>query len=161
MTVAIERAHAATDEVRGLLAELDAFLAASYAAEQRHGVAVDALFAPNVRFYLAREDGVAIGCGGVAFFDGFAEVKRMYVRPTARGRGIARMLLAHIEDEVRSAGGALLRLETGIHQPAAIRLYERAGFVRRDAFGPYAAMDPAAIVASLFFEKQIVPNAEK
>jgi putative acetyltransferase len=153
--VTVERVEEPTAEVRALLAELDAFLAAAYTAEQRHGVSIEALFTPQIRFFIARLDGKANGCAGVALFDTYAEVKRMYVREAVRGRGVAQALLARIEREARESGVALLRLETGIHQPAAIRLYERAGFVRCAAFGPYAAMPPAAIAASLFYAKAL------
>jgi putative acetyltransferase len=153
--IAIERAGAPTAEVRALIGELDAFLAAAYTPEQQHGVALDALFTPHLRFFVARVDGVATGCGGVALFAEYAEVKRMYVRPAARGTGVARALLARVETEARSAGITDLRLETGVHQPAAIRLYERAGFRPCDAFGPYATMPPAAIATSLFYVKRL------
>jgi len=153
--VVLERALVATDDVRELLGELDAFLAGEYSAEQRHGVAIERLFEPHVRFFVARDGDAAVGCGGVALFDTFAEVKRMYVRPAARGSGVADALLARIEAEARAAGRTTLRLETGIHQPAAIRLYERAGFRACAAFEPYASMPPAAIATSLFYEKTL------
>ena len=64
-------------------------------------LALDAIFAPNIRFFVARLNGAAVGCGGVAFFADFAEVKRMYVREVARGRGVAQLLLARIEQEAQ------------------------------------------------------------
>ena len=69
-----------------------------------------------MRFFLARLDGIAVGCGGVAVFDDYAEVKRMYTRPSVSGRGLAKGLLRRIEDDARAAGKSVLRLETGIHQ---------------------------------------------
>jgi GNAT superfamily N-acetyltransferase len=83
-----------------------------------------------VRFLLAWLDGV-VGCGGVAMFDGYAEVKRMYTRPEARGRGVAKALLRRIEDEARGANKSVLRLETGTYQQEAIGLYEAMGFQPR------------------------------
>jgi putative acetyltransferase len=77
----------------------------------------------------------------------------MYVRDAARGKGVAQALLQRIEMETRAARLAALRLETGDRQEAAIRLYTRAGFVRRPAFGAYAAMTQEAVATSLFFEK--------
>jgi putative acetyltransferase len=151
----IELAPGATDDVRALIDELEAVLAAEYLPEQRHGLALDALFQPHIRFFLARLRGVAVGCGGVALFDGFAEVKRMYVRDAARRRGVAGALLARLEDEARDAGLAWLRLETGAQQIAAMQLYARAGFRRCAAFGDYALMAPQSIVTSVFFEKRI------
>jgi putative acetyltransferase len=84
-----------------------------------------------------------------------AEVKRMYVRPQARGRGVARRILARLEDEARSRGLPSIVLETGDAQLAAMRFYERAGFARRAAFGAYATMPPTAIERSVFFQKVI------
>src|SRR5450631_2459021 len=87
--VRIELAPTATEDVRALVDELETVLAAEYTPEQRHGLALDALFQPHIRFFLARLHGQAVGCGGVALFDEFAEVKRMYVRDAARRQGVA------------------------------------------------------------------------
>src|SRR5580692_12197491 len=122
-TITIERVQTATDEVRSLIDELDLTLAREYLPEQQHGLRLDTIFEPHVRFFIARLDGRAVGCGGVALFGEFAEVKRMYVRDDARGRGVARALLSRIESEAQSSGLGLLRLETGDRQFDAIRLY--------------------------------------
>jgi putative acetyltransferase len=153
--VSIEAVPAATEEVRALIGELDAVLAAEYTPEQQHGLALDAIFQPHVRFFLARLGGMAVGCGGVALFSDFAEVKRMYVRPVARRQGVADAILARIEAEVRGAGLALLRLETGDRQIAAMKLYARAGFRPCPVFGDYALMDSQSIATSVFLEKRI------
>jgi len=146
---------APTDEVRLLVDELERSLASEYSAEQRHGLSLDAIFQPHIEFFVARVDGVAVGCGGVAFFESFGEVKRMYVRERARGRGVARALLARIEMAVRERGCRVLRLETGVRQTAAIRLYEDAGFRECTAFGEYATMAPHAVETSRFYEKRL------
>ena len=153
--VRIELAQAATDEVCALIGELEAVLAAEYPPEQRHGLAIEAIFQPHVQFFLARRRGAAVGCGGVALFPDFAEVKRMYVRDIARGQGVADAILAHIEQEVRNAGLSLLRLETGTRQIAAMRFYARAGFRECPAFGDYALKPQQSIASSVFFEKRI------
>jgi len=155
----VERAETPSDEVRALVGELDAVLSAEYPPEQRHGLTLDAIFNPQVRFFLARLDGVAVGCGGVALLPDFAEMKRMYVREVARGHGVARALLARIEEEAHAARLALLRLETGTRQAAALRFYERAGFRRCAPFGVYAAMAPQAIATSIFLEKPLAGAA--
>jgi putative acetyltransferase len=90
--------------------------------------------------------------------DGFAEVKRMYVRPTARGCGAARAILSRLEDEARARNIRRLVLETGDIRHAAMRLYERAGFTRCAAFGAYATMPLRAVERSVFYEKQIEPK---
>lgn len=155
MTIAIERVTQETAELRQLIGELDAVLGAEYEPHQRHGLSLTQLFEPHVRFFIVRRGGDAVGCGGVALFDDFAEVKRMYTRPEARGRGLAKLLLRQIEDEARAAGKTMLRLETGTRQPEAIGLYQEMGFAPCGAFGPYATMPPAMIETSLFFEKAL------
>src|SRR5215472_9505685 len=154
-TIRIEIAPTATEEVRALVDELETLLSAAYPPEQRHGLTLDAIFQPHIRFFLARLRGAVVGCGGVALFADFAEVKRMYVRDAARGQGVAQALLAQIEAVAREAGLPMLRLETGDRQEAAMRLYTRAGFRRCDAFGAYASMASAAIATSVFFEKPL------
>jgi putative acetyltransferase len=151
----VEQITTATDDVRLLIGELDQVLAAEYLPEQQHGLTLEALFEPHIRFFLARLNGAAIGCGGIGLFDDFAEVKRMYVRETMRGRGVAQALLTRIETEARAAGFGLLRLETGERQVAALRFYARAGFQLCAAFGDYTAMPPEAIATSLFMEKRL------
>jgi putative acetyltransferase len=153
--IAIELAPTATDDVRTLISELDRTLAAEYSPEQRHGLALAAIFQPHICFFLARLNGAAVGCGGVALFADFAEVKRMYLRESARGRGVAQALLTRIETAAREAGHFLLRLETGERQPAALKFYARAGFQSCGAFGDYAAMPPQATVTSVFMEKRL------
>jgi hypothetical protein len=71
--VLVEMARSPTDEVRELIGELEAVLSAEYPPEQRHGLKLEAIFEPHIRFFLARLNGHAIGCGGVALFADFAE----------------------------------------------------------------------------------------
>jgi len=153
-TATIERVYAPSPEVVELLTELDAALA-GYSADQRHALSIDKLFQPNVRFFVARVDGVAVACGGIAFYDGYAELKRMYSKPAVRGRGVAKAVLRRLEAEARAAGATLLRIETGLYQMDALRFYEGASFRRCGAFGPYADMPPHAIETSLFYEKAV------
>jgi GNAT superfamily N-acetyltransferase len=88
------------------------------------------LNAPNGSFLVGYEDGVAICCGGLKRLDGEAcELKRMYVIPAARGRGVARVLLAALEDRARELGYGIARLDTGPRQQGAQHLYESAGYL--------------------------------
>ncbi len=155
MTVELERIERATAELEALLGELDAALSGPYHADQHHALPLDALFEPHVRMFLARRDGEAVGCGGVAFYDGFAELKRMYTRPEMRGRGVAKTMLDRLEGEARDAGLPLLRLETGVYQDAAIGLYKAQGFGECPPFGPYTELPPHHIETSVFFEKPL------
>jgi putative acetyltransferase len=153
MSITVELMVQPTPEVHHLIGELNDVLGAVYEPHQRHGLSVEQLFEPHVRFFLARLDGIAVGCGGVALFDDYAEVKRMYTRPAVRGLGLAKALLRGIEDEARAVGAPVLRLETGMHQQEAIGLYETMGFRPCGPFGPYATMPADSIETSIFFEK--------
>ena len=150
-----------TDAVRQLIGELEEVLSAEYPPEQRHGLPLEAIFQPHVRFFVATLDGAPAGCGGVALFDGFAEVKRMYVRPAARGLGVARAILDRLEAETRAANLAVLRLETGDKQTDALRLYYRYGFTDCAPFGHYASLPPHTIAASIFLEKPVGDGVAK
>jgi putative acetyltransferase len=158
MSLTLERIVQPTAALRGLIAELNAVLDGAYEPHQRHGLALDQLFAPHMRFFLARIGGIAVGCGGVALFADYGEVKRMYTQQAARGRGVAKTLLRRLEDEARIAGAPVLCVETGTLQREAIGLYRGAGFEPCGPFGPYAAMPAERIEASLFFAKPLAPT---
>ncbi|HEY8874547.1 MAG TPA: GNAT family N-acetyltransferase [Stellaceae bacterium] len=155
MEIRVEHLAGPIQDARELVAELDEVLGALYEPDQRHGLTIEQVFEPNVRFFVARLGDAAVGCGALALFDGYAEVKRMYTREAARGRGVGKALLARIEEAARDAGKPVLRLETGIHQRAAIGLYEGYGFRRCGAFGHYAGLPPRRIRASVFYEKPL------
>lgn len=138
-------------EVRAMLERLDAYCAALYPAESNHLMDIDSLLQGDVLFLVARDvTGTAVGCAALVKRDGYGEVKRMYVDPARRGGGLGRQLLEQLAMFARMCGLQVLRLETGIHQPEAIALYERAGFTRCEAFGDYRP-DPL----SLFMEKPL------
>ncbi len=89
-------------------------------------------------FFIAYLAGEAVGCGAVRRAEpGVAEIKRMYVAPAARGRGVGRLILVALEEEARRLGARRLLLETGPRQPEAIALYERAGFTHIPLYGEY------------------------
>ena len=141
-----------TEEARALIGELNDELGALYPPEQRHGLALDAIFQPHIRFFVARKDGIAAGCGGVALFPDFAEIKRMYVRPQMRGQGVADAIMARLVAATREAGLSILRLETGIRSLPALAFYRRKGFGDCPAFEPYSSLPPREIAGSAFLE---------
>jgi len=138
-------------EVRAMLEQLDAYCAALYPAESNHLMDIASLMRGDVLFLVARDvEGRAVGCAALVNRGGYGEVKRMYVDPARRGGGTGRRLLEQLVMFARMSGLQVLRLETGIHQPEAIALYERSGFERCDPFGDYGP-DPL----SLFMEKRL------
>lgn len=142
-------------DVVQLIADLDAYQDTLYPPESRHSLDLAALCQPEVLFAVARDDetGEAVGCGAVVLRADHGEVKRMYVDPEARGQGVARQLLQHLEARATAAGCTCLMLETGPRQPEAIALYESSGFVQRGRFGSYPD-DPL----SVFMHKALTPG---
>ena len=124
-----------------LIAALNAELSARYPEDDSANhfrLTRDEVAPGRGAFLVAYDDGMPIGCGAVRRIDaGVAELKRMYVSPAMRGRGVGRALLDALVAEARQLGATRLVLETGPRQPEAIALYERAGFVRIPAFGEY------------------------
>lgn len=103
-------------------------------------------FAPPLgHFVVGYLDGVPVACGGWRAHDaaedplrpGDAEIKRMYVAESVRGRGFARRVLTSLEEAARAAGRRRMVLETGLRQPEAIGLYRANGYARIDNFGVY------------------------
>ncbi len=132
-------------EIVTLVAELDAYLGGLYPAESNHLLDIEGLAAPDMRFFVARSAGRAVGCGALRIDrEGWGEVKRIYVHPAARGGRIGVLILERIEATARGAGLTHLRLETGIHQPEALGLFRRAGFVERGPFADYP-VDPLSV----------------
>jgi putative acetyltransferase len=151
MTALITAERPDTPDAMALIAELEATLDPLYPKASQHGLSVERLIAEAVPFFVLRSGGIAAGCGGVKLFGtAYGEIKRMYVRPSFRGRGFAKLLLNHLSEYAWMHGVPLLRLETGIHQHEAIGLYERMGFHRIPPFGDYRE-DPL----SLFYEKSL------
>jgi GNAT superfamily N-acetyltransferase len=90
---------------------------------------------------LSDGDGAVAGGGVKRLDDRTCEIKRMYVAPAARGRGLGRALLEQLEALARDMGYAVARLDTGAKQPGAQRMYERAGYAAIANYNgnPYAS----------------------
>jgi putative acetyltransferase len=100
---------------------------------------------PDGIFLVARWEGEPVACGALKRIDATTgEIKRMYTTPAGRKKGIARALLARLEDEARALGYAALQLETGKPQPEALALYETTGWSRITPYGRYRD-DPLSV----------------
>ncbi|GHI89219.1 GNAT family N-acetyltransferase [Streptomyces xanthophaeus] len=116
-----------------------------------------AMFAPPRGLYLLAYDatGAPVASGGwrtqdlseEGYADGDAELKRMYVIPEARGLGLARRILAELEQDARAAGRLRMVLETGDQQPEAIALYASEGYAMVTKFGYYRLYDSSRCMA--------------
>lgn len=123
-----------------LIAALNAELSRLYPEEgaTHFRLDVDEVQSGRGAFLVAYDDERPVGCGAIRRLDERrAEIKRMFVEPGSRGRGAGRCMLNALETEARKLGVSRIVLETGDRDPAAIRLYESAGFVRIPRFGEY------------------------
>jgi putative acetyltransferase len=130
-------------EIRALLEEADRYYATLYSAEENFLIDVAELKAPGVAFYVARDGKELLGFGAIAARgpdeagNDWAEVKRMYVAPAARGRRIGRRLLDQLLEHAKAERIRVLRLETGNKQAEALSLYRSVGFTHRGPFADY------------------------
>jgi putative acetyltransferase len=152
MSVIIEQVRPDSPGAIELIRELDQHLDQQpYTASSRHAFSVDKLVREDVVFFVAHYLDQLAACGGVKLFGkDYAEVKRMFVRPSYRGLGLGRKILDRIAEHTEANDIHVLRLETGIYQKEAIGLYEKYGFKRRPPFGGYRE-DPL----SIYFEKSL------
>jgi putative acetyltransferase len=150
MTLTVAPCPVTQPDALRLIGESEAELAALYPPEHRHAFSPEQLIAAGVFFVLARRDGEAVGCGGMAPIDGYGELKRIFTTRTARGQGIARAVIVALEAEARRRALPLMRLETGEASPEALAAYARLGYRRRGPFGSYAENG-----SSVFMEKAL------
>jgi GNAT superfamily N-acetyltransferase len=109
-----------------------------YGGRDKTPVDPDEFAPPKGLFLVGYHDDKPVTCGGWRAHGEEAEIKRMYVRSSARGAGFARAVLAALERTARQAGHRRMILETGLEQPEAIALYRSAGYADAPAFGYYA-----------------------
>jgi putative acetyltransferase len=132
-------------DVHELIGELDAYLYSLYPPENVYALDMASLLDPSVLFAVVRNtDGAPIGCGAIVIKPEYGEIKRMYVRPTARGKGVARRLIESLEAKAGQQGCSTFMLETGPTMREALILYERLGYQCRGPFGDYPE-DPLSV----------------
>jgi GNAT superfamily N-acetyltransferase len=128
------------ERLQELIAELDRELWGRYNNEAIGPMPISS----DVQFVLACRGTTPVGCAATQPKGEDFELKRMYVAPTARGTGVAPLLVDAAVEIATTRGGRRLILETGIRQPEAIRLYEKCGFTRIPNFPPYD-QDPLSV----------------
>jgi len=131
----------ASPEAAALILELDLDIAARYPGSPINGIDAANFEKAGGYFVVARDGNQALGCGAFrpVVGDVCAEVKRMFVSPAARRRGVARVILRHLEAEIRRRGFQSIVIETGNLQTEAIALYESEDYFPIPAFLNYAA----------------------
>ena len=150
-SISIAAVSPGADEAVPLLRAMDEELRRRYPQWQPHDLRAEEMNDPRLVFLVARAGGRAIGCGAVRELEpGVGEVKRMFVAPEWRGRGIARRILEALEAEARARDMVAIRIETGSGQPEAISLYRSAGYADIPPFGDYVG-NPVSVC----FEKRL------
>ena len=131
--------------VNALIAELDRYQSELYPEESNHLLDLASLPQTQLIVMVIRKEEEAVGCGAIVLDDvGRGEMKRVFINPTHRGQRLGEKLLAELETAALQRGCRTLQLETGIHQHAAICLYQRCGYEVCDAFAPYQP-DPLSV----------------
>ena len=154
--IQIDRDDPARADVHQLLSEHLADMFATSPAESVHALDHSALSEPSITFWTAREDGNLLGCGALKLLDSAAgsathgEIKSMRTTASARGRGVATLMLRHILDDARTRNLERVLLETGSEEyfAPARRLYVRHGFTECPPFADYV-LDPNSVFMEL------------
>lgn len=135
------------------------YIAALYPPESTYEESPTALAQPHVMLFGAFIREALLGCVALKSLEDegngarYGEIKRLFVDPAARRRGIARRLMRHVEAHALESGILVLRLETGIAQPESLQLYRSLGFNPRGPFGLYPKDPPDPF--SVFLEKRL------
>jgi putative acetyltransferase len=153
--ISIDLDHPARADVHQLLSEHLADMYATSPAESVHALDPSALSGPSITFWTAREDGDLLGCGALKLLDSASgamhgEIKSMRTTASARGRGVATLMLRHILDDARARKLQRVYLETGTEDyfAPARRLYARNGFTECPPFAGYT-LDPNSVFMEL------------
>lgn len=139
--IEIQREDIDSGRAQELILALNAELSARYSEDgtsEHFRLESEEVAAGRGAFLVAYVDSQPRACGAIRLLDPeTAEVKRMYVEPSARRRGLGRRVLESLETEARMLGATTIVLETGPRQPEALALYSKAGFSTVPAFGEY------------------------
>ncbi|MGA7675632.1 MAG: GNAT family N-acetyltransferase [Rhizomicrobium sp.] len=142
--------NAGSPAAQRLIAALDEDIVSRYPGESTNGIDVAGFEAAGGVFVVCYVDDMPVACGAFRPFEGSAEIKRMYVVPALRGRGLARAMLDFLEAEAARRGFSRAILETGRKMTEALGLYRSRGWREIPVFGPYVG-DPKSIC----FEKRL------
>src|SRR6266508_2638867 len=138
MNVVIAREDPRAPDVTKLIRDLDQMFHRLYPAESNHLVDIETLAAPDIHFFVARRDGDALACGALWHRDpAYGEIKRIYVRPEARGLKLSKLIMARLEQDAGEHGLKAMKLETGTRQPEALGLFAKWGFRRCEPYADY------------------------
>ena len=139
------------NEITEMIKELDQYQESLYPPTSNHLDSITTLSQPNCKLMAAYKGEKLIGIGAAKLMDGYGELKRFFVSESFRGQGVAELFVATLEAWLLESEISICKLETGIHQHAAIRFYEKLGYKFCEPFGDYQ-IDPL----SVFMEKYLL-----
>jgi len=150
MTLVIRKESPLTSDARALIEGSESSLRAVYTADECFSFSPEELDTAETQFFIARKNDNPIGCVAICAQYDYAEIKRLFVTPAARGTGAAQRLMQHLEAQAKQSGYTVIRLETGSKLAAGVALYKKLGYRIRGPFGDYCDHP-----ASLFMEKHL------
>ncbi|KZN62413.1 hypothetical protein N473_19360 [Pseudoalteromonas luteoviolacea CPMOR-1] len=140
-----------TSQSTGLAAlfdEIDTLMNSLYPADANDLVPIDEVDNSNTYLIGHYHEEELVACGSYIVKQDYAELKRIYVKPSQRGKGLAKAIVQHLLTKAKIHGLKQVKLETGDQQHAAIKLYEALGFEFCDAFGQYN-QEPSSVFMQL------------
>jgi putative acetyltransferase len=151
--LAYKRTTGSDSDFKELVVDLDNDLWIRYPDIQQNFVIYN-FVDESFRVIVVQDDGRPVGCGCFrpVMEDGVVEIKRMYVAPTFRNKGIGKMILSHLEQWAKEEGYSQTKLETGIRQPEAIAAYEKSGYTRIPNFEPYVNVKESICLMKILTE---------
>lgn len=141
---------AQNSDVQDMIRRLDNFQVHLYGRENCNLESAQSLERNGAFLLGAYMDNRLVGIGGVKILTDYAEIKRMFIAETHRGRNLGKDILMALENHVRDNDGSVICLETGNRQQAAIKFYQKLGYIRVEKFGDY---QPNAV--SIYLSKQL------
>ncbi|MEM7472456.1 MAG: GNAT family N-acetyltransferase [Pseudomonadota bacterium] len=150
MSLSINIEDPSTVDGRTLISGSEEALRAVYTADECFTFTAEELARPEISFFVARQQGAALGCVALCDYKSYGEVKRLYVPEAGRGKGTARALMDVLERTARDMGHSAVKLETGEKLESAVILYKKLGYTVCGPFGDYPDHP-----ASLFMEKAL------
>ena len=146
----VEPANPTNSDVTALLRQSHALMRQLFDEDDCHFLDISALTAPNIRFFAAYRDDVAVGTGAISLMSDYAEIKSMFTHPDARELGVAQAVLSKLIATAETLEMSELKLETGVGLDAAHALYQKNGFKICGPFGDYSASE-----ASIFMRRAL------
>ncbi len=147
MTAMIKIVEIDPRQAKGLIEKLDRYQASLYPSESNHLDSLDVLCNESVTMVGAMENNLLLAIGAVKIFNDYGETKRVYVPENHRGKGLAKQLMATLEQKLIEKSIPYAKLETGIYQYEAIGLYQQLGYKECQPFGSYS-VDPLSVFMS-------------